>query len=161
MSEKLLENMEALLKAFNELKESKNQKDKCSDVVESLEDEEEAIPEAARPFQALDFNKKEPLSLNEAVDYFEQESKAVSEFPWKPEGGTVVLFRAKTIAHNEDWRSNGHRFYQVNGGRWVKDKLIKRRIFNITTKDSGKSGNPGFQMISWVHKEKPLLTLGM
>ena len=85
MSEKLLlDNMEALMKAFKELKEIQNQNDKTPNiVVESLDEdeEEEVIPEAAGPFQALDFSKKEPLSLNEAADYFEQESKAVSEFP--------------------------------------------------------------------------------
>ena len=159
MNEKLLKDMEAVLKAFNELKESENVI--ANRNVETVEEEtEEIIPESARPFQALDFCKKDPLTLEEALGYFEEEAKAVTEFPWKPQGGTVVLFKAKTVAHNEDWRANGHRFYQVNGGRWVKNGLIKRRLFNITTKESkSKSGNPGFQMISWVHKEKELLTL--
>ena len=118
MNEKLLKDMEAVLKAFNELKESENVI--ANRNVETVEEEtEEIIPESARPFQALDFCKKDPLTLEEALGYFEEEAKAVTEFPWKPQGGTVVLFKAKTVAHNEDWRANGHRFYQVNGGRWV------------------------------------------
>ena len=75
--------MEALMKAFKELKEIQNQNDKTPNiVVESLDEdeEEEVIPEAAGPFQALDFSKKEPLSLNEAVDYFEQGVKIMGTY---------------------------------------------------------------------------------
>ena len=54
---------------------------------------------------------------------FQRENEAVSEFPWKPEGGTVVLFKAKNLSQNEDWRANGHRFYQINGGRQVMNGL--------------------------------------
>ena len=174
----ILKNMEALMRAFTELKQKEKEKEELrlkekekeelrvkekqnEDCSTNVDDEMsvEDIPESARPFQALSFNKREPLSLKEALSYFDQESKAVTEFPWKPQGGTVVLFKAKTKAHNEDWRANGHRFSQINGGRKVMQGLMKRRVGNIQTSDKEASGNSGFQMISWIHRDKPLLTL--
>jgi hypothetical protein len=151
-SEQLYKNMEALMRAFSELKEKEKQNEDCNTNVDVINSEED-IPEHARPFQALSFNKKEPLSLKEALEYLDQESQAVTEFPWKPQGGTVVLFKAKTKAHNEDWRANGHCFSQINGGRTVMNGLMKRRVGNIQTSDKEGSGNPGFQMISWIHRE--------
>ena len=170
MNGQFLKDMETFVKVFNQMKEMEKQNDDIvnvnvhkdveviSEPAEVIPEPSEVIPEQARPFQALSFNKNEPLSIKDAVEYFERESEAVTEFPWKPEGGTVVLFKAKTIAHQEDWRANGHRFSQINGGRWVCNGLIRRRVGNLQTEDKGP-GNPGFQMISWINKEKPLFTL--
>ena len=96
MNDKLLKDMEAVLKAYNEMKASAKQVEDIITTrnVENVEEEiEENIPESSRPFQALNFSKKDPLALEEALGYFEEESKAVTEFPWKPQGGTVVLFK--------------------------------------------------------------------
>ena len=174
----ILKNMEALMRAFTELKQKEKEKEELrlkekekeelrvkekqnEDCSTNVYDEisVEDIPEIARPFKALSFNKREPLCLKEALSYFDQESKAVTEFPWKPQGGTVVLFKAKTKAHNEDWRANGHRFSQINGGRNVMNGLMRRRVGYIQTSSKEHSGNPGFQMISWIHRYKPHLTL--
>ena len=153
---KRMEELQELMKKYEELKE----KDLDLDESEAVEKETtiSELPENARPFQPLSFSKKEPLNIKEALDYLQRENEAVSEFPWKPEGGTVVLFKAKNLSQNEDWRANGHRFYQINGGRQVMNGLVRRRVAYLQTDEKGPA-NPGFQMISWVHREKPLLTL--
>ena len=93
---KILENVEALLKTLQELRkaESRNREDDNS--------QDDVVPETARPFQAISFSKNIPLSISEVLNFFDRDQEAVSEFPWKPEGGTVALFKAKTLAENED-----------------------------------------------------------
>ena len=67
--------------------------------VENGEEEiEEIIPENARPFQALDFSRKDPFTLEEALEYFEEDSST------------------------------------------------------LQPKNLNLNGDPGFQMISWVHR---------
>ena len=149
---KILENVEALLKTLQELRkaESRNREDDNS--------QDDVVPETARPFQAISFSKNIPLSISEVLNFFDRDQEAVSEFPWKPEGGTVVLFKAKTLAENEDWRSNGHRFKQINGGRYAKDGLIRRREGFLQIEDNAPA-DPRFKMISWTNRDKPLYTL--
>ena len=57
MSEHILKQMEGLMKAFKDLKECEKQTtinglNKSDEVVHNVKDEEESIPESARPFQA-------------------------------------------------------------------------------------------------------------
>ena len=79
--------------------------------------EEEELPENARPFQCLAYNKNKPLSLQEVLGYFKDESKAITKMPDKPSAGEVILFKAKDVQHGDNWRTNGHRWCQANGGR--------------------------------------------
>ena len=79
--------------------------------------------------------------------------------PYKPESGQVFLYRAKDDSSKNNWRSNGHRFIQTNGGRWCYNGMLRRRISHLVTPESGRQGTNKFMMISWIHKEKPDLTL--
>ena len=158
MKEKVDE-LKALLRALKDLEETEKEviNSEVSDIDNEVQELVE-VPEPARPFQALSFSCQKPLTINQVMEYLDKDSEAVSEFPWKPSGGTVVLFKAKSLAHNEDWRANGHRFSQINGGRVVMNGMIRRRVGYTQSEEKGP-GNPGFQMISWVHKDKPLHTL--
>ena len=120
---------------------------------------DDVVPENARPFQPIAFDKNKPLTVLEVLDFFQEESKSISEMPFKPKAGVVLLFKAKSEKENNNWRANGHRWYQGRGGRWILDGLLHRRVSNIVTPTSGKTGVNDFQMISWTHKEKPLCTL--
>ena len=79
--------------------------------------------------------------------------------PFRPKAGVVLLFKARSKKEDTKWRSNGHRWYQGRGGRWILEGLVQRRVFNIVTPTSGKTGLHDFQMFSWTHKDKPLYTL--
>ena len=46
---------------------------------EENEDEDEVLPENARPYQSLAFNEKKPLSIQEALKYFDQEEKSITK----------------------------------------------------------------------------------
>ena len=79
--------------------------------------------------------------------------------PYKPKAGVVLLFKARSEKENNNWRSNGHRWYQGRGGRWILNGLVQRRVFNIVTPNSGRTGLTDFQMFSWTHNDKKLYTL--
>ena len=98
-------------------------------------------------------DRKVPLTLLEAFNCFSQTDKAIFELPYKPESGLVFLFKAENEQKKEDWRSNGHRWYQLNGGRWAFQNLLKRRQSNCVTPSSGPNGTNSFQMYSWIHRE--------
>ena len=124
-----------------------------------VDNEDEVLPENARPYQSLAFNEKKPLSIQAALKYFDQEDKAITKMPFKPKGGEVLLFKAISSKNMNDWRSNGYRWNQGNGGRVCLDGQIKRRVANLVTPTSGKKGIPDFQRISWSHRDHPMLTL--
>ena len=95
-----------------------NEKDK-ENVVTDGEAENATVPpptevaeldrnENGEPFKSLFYDKKEILSLKEALDLFEKEEKAITEMPTKPTAGEVILYRGKDEASKNDWRSNGH-----------------------------------------------------
>ena len=146
---KQIENMLLLLKQSMTNKTVENQNDEVSEPLVTRETE---------PFQALFHDKTELLSLTEAANLFSLESKSISEMPFKPVAGSVYLFKGNEKTAN-DWRSNGHRWYQVNGGKWVLNGKVKRRVSNCVTEESGKKGTNAFQMITWIHKDYPLSTL--
>ena len=120
---------------------------------------EEVLPEHARPFQALAFDKNVPLVIFDALEYLKDESKAICEMPYKPKAGEVYLFKAKSKKEMNNWRAIGHRFYQARGGKWICGGMVQRRVFNIVTPTSGKLGINDFQMFSWTHRDDPLVTL--
>ena len=124
-----------------------------------VDNEDEILPENARPYQSLAFNEKNPLSIHAALKYFDQEEKAITQMPFKPKGGEVLLFKAISSKNMNDWRSNGYRWNQGNGGRVCLNGQIKRRVANLVTPTSGKKGIPDFQRISWSHRDHPMLTL--
>ena len=115
--------------------------------------------ENAEPFKSLYYDKKEILSLKEAHDLFENEEKAITEMPNKPTAGEVILYKGKDEASKNDWRSNGHRWFQANDGRWAYNGLLMRKLSHCVTPDSGRKGTNLFQMISWSHRDKPMFTL--
>ena len=123
------------------------------DAVNINNESEEQVP------QSICYNIKEPISLIEALEYFNDESKAINEMPDKPSDGEVILFKAKDISYGNDWSSNGHRWYQANGGRWALGGQLKRKISHCVTPDTDKKGTNSFMMISWNHWDKPLFTL--
>ena len=120
---------------------------------------DDSLPVIARPYQALFYDKTKPLSLTEASKLFEKESKAIEEMPHKPSGGEVFLFKGKTSQYENDWRTDGHRMVQINGGRWAYNGLLLRKVSSLVTPDSGPKGTNLFQRISWNHKLQPQLTL--
>ena len=126
---------------------------------EVVQPEEEVLPEIARPFQPIAFDQRKPLAIHEALAYFDHEDKAITEMPFKPKSGEVILFKAKSAKHMNDWRSTGQRWYQCNGGSSCMKGLMKRKVANIVTPSSGKNGVSTFQRISWTHREKPMFTL--
>ena len=77
---------------------------------------------------------------------------------YKPKAGKVILFKAESDKSTNDWRANGHRWFQGNGGRWTSDR-VKRRVANLVTPTSNRRGTPDFQMFSWTHRDKSLVTL--
>jgi hypothetical protein len=117
------------------------------------------LPEHARPFQPIAFDKRDPLSIQEAVHFLEQEEKSISQMPFKPKAGQLILFKAKSPKNLNDWRSNGYRWNQCNGGRVCLNGMIRRKVANIVTPTSGKTGISAFQRISWTHRDKPMLVL--
>ena len=119
----------------------------------------EVLPEVARPFQPIAFGQRKPLTIHEALAYFDEEDKAITQMPFKPKSGEVLLFKAMSAKHMNDWRSTGQRWYQCNGGSSCMKGLIKRKVANIVTPSSGKNGVSTFQCISWTHREKPMFTL--
>ena len=119
-------------------------------------DTSEDIPENARPYQSIAFDKQKPPSIEEALKFFDQESKAITKMPFKPKAGEVILFKTTSAETLENWRAIGHRFNQGNGGRWVLGGLLKRKVANCVTPTSGHRGTNKFQRISWTHKDKPL-----
>ena len=121
------------------------------EIVDSDPLEEEVLPEIARPFQPIAFDKNKALSVIEVLAYFQEESKSISEMPFRPKAGVVLLFKARSKKEDNNWRSNGHRWYQGRGGRWILEGLVQRRVFNIVTPTSGKTGLHDFQMFSWTH----------
>ena len=127
------------------------------DVVPPIEVPEPEI--ITEPFKSIYYDRKDILTLAEAHDLFEDESKAIMEMPNKPTSGEVILFKAKNESCINNWRSNGHRFVQANGGRRAYNGLLLRKVSNCVTPDSGKKGTNAFQMISWTHRDKPMLTL--
>ena len=137
--------------------------DIMSDLLENsqvqVEVTEQVLPEHARPFQAITFDKNAPLSVFDVLEFLTDESKAISEMPFKPKAGEVYLFKAKSKKEMNNWRANGHRFYQARGGKWICGGLIQRRVFNLVTPTSGKTGVNDFQMFSWSHRDNPLCTL--
>ena len=177
MSDAIFQQFEALKNAIEELK--KNEAEKANnatntddnirpvedDGVEANEDATEDatddvdIPESARPFQPIAFDKKKPLAIDEAYTFLKQESKAISQMPFKPKAGEVILYKAESDKSKNDWRANGHRWFQGNGGRWTTDGLLKRRVANLVTPSSNRRGVPDFQMFSWTHRDRPLFTL--
>jgi hypothetical protein len=114
-----------------------------------IEVTEEVLPEHARPFQAIAFNKNAPLSVFEAIQYLKEDEKAISEITFKPKAGEVNLFKAKSQKEMNNWRAIGHRFYQARGAKWICGGSVQRRTFNIVTLSSGKNGVTDFQMFSW------------
>ena len=120
---------------------------------------DDSLAVIARPYQALFYDKTKPLSLTEASKLFENESKAIEEMPHKPSGGEVFLFKGKTSQYENDWRTDGHRMVQINGGRWAYNGLLLRKVSSLVTPDSGPKGTNLFQRISWNHKLQPQLTL--
>ena len=66
---------------------------------DKVEKETESLPETARPYQPIAFGQKKSLGLNQVLDYFEKEEKSITEMPFKPKAGEVILFRAKSDAH--------------------------------------------------------------
>ena len=74
------------------------------------------LPEMARPFQPISFDQKKPLSIQQVLSYLDQENQAITQMPYKPKSGEVILFKAKTAKHRNDWRSTGQRWHQINGG---------------------------------------------
>ena len=101
---------------------------------------DDSLPVIARPYQALFYDKTKPLSLTEASKLFENESKAIEEMPHKPSGGEVFLFKGKTSQYENDWRTDGHRMVQINGGRWAYNGLLLRKVSSLVTPDSGPKG---------------------
>ena len=127
--------------------------------VESNTSENTSEEANTEPFKALFYDRKDILTLSEAASMFGLESQAIYEMPFKPVSGEVYLFKGRNETSANNWRSNGHRWNQANGGRWVFNGLIKRKVSNCVTKESGQRGTNQFQMITWNHKEHPLLTL--
>ena len=123
------------------------------------EQDPEVLPEHARPFQPIAFDKRDPLSIQEAVHFLEQEEKSISQMPFKPKAGQLILFKAKSPKNLNDWRSNGYRWNQCNGGRVCLNGMIRRKVANVVTPTSGKTGISAFQRISWTHRDKPMLVL--
>lgn len=66
---------------------------------EVVQPEEEVLPEIARPFQPIAFDQRKPLAIHEALAYFDHEDKAITEMPFKPKSGEVILFKAKSAKH--------------------------------------------------------------
>ena len=126
---------------------------------EIVQEDNDVLPEIARPFQPIAFDQRKPLPIHEALAYFDHEDKAITQMPFKPKSGEVLLFKAKSAKHMNDWRSTGQRWYQCNGGSSCMKGLMKRKVANIVTPSSGKNGVSTFQRISWTHREKPMLTL--
>ena len=151
-----VEAMERAVEAVLEKSKSNLQNDEQTTIDD---DEDEALPETARPYQPIAFNQKKPLNINQALKYFEEEEKSITEMPLKPKAGEVILFRAKSSAHLQDWRSTGQRWYQINGGTTSMKGMIKRKVSNIVTPTSGERGLPTFQRICWTHRDKPMLVL--
>ena len=164
-----LSEVEALLAYFKQAAEKDISKDTVPDgdnnetqnndeiVPPIMTDTQDEVPR--EPFKALFYDKKEILSLKEAHDIFEKEKDVITEMPNKPSAGEVFLFKAKNESSLNDWRSNGHRWFQANGGRWAYNGLLLRKVSHCVTPESGRKGTNKFQMISWSHKDKPMLTL--
>ena len=109
--------------------------------------------------QPISFDQKKPLSIRQVLSYLDQENQAITQMPYKPKSGEVILFKAKTAKHRNDWRSTGQQWHQINGGSVCMKGMIKRKVSNIVTPTSGKEGLPTFQRISWTHRDKPMLVL--
>ena len=164
----MLEQFEAMKKAFDELIKKTQTNNSVNTNVDEIVTPplvvapvlvDEYIPENARPFQPVAFDKTKPLSIEEAMDFLKDESKSISQMPFKPKAGEVILYKAVSEKTINDWRANGHRWFQGNGGRWTSDGQIKRRVASLVTESSSRRGVTDFQMFSWAHKDKPLLTL--
>ena len=127
---------------FKQFREQNNLNDATENAMTTTEPEEDnsAPVEVNEPFKALAYDRQDILSLKEAAEFFNDESKAISQMPFKPSAGEVYLFKAKSVSARDDWRANGHRFIQANGGRWAYNGgMLKRKIAHCVTPESVKS----------------------
>ena len=92
------------------------------------------LPEEARPFQAISYSTNQKLTTKEMVSYLGMvETHAITEMPWKPSGGTVILFKARNESCKNNWRANGHRMVQTKGKRLVMNNTVEIREHSIVT----------------------------
>ena len=137
----MVENLLKQFRAQNNLNDaSKNSTEQNAMTTTEPEEDTSAPVEVNEPFKALAYDRQDILSLKEAAEFFNDESKAISQMPFKPSAGEVYLFKAKSVSARDDWRANGHRFIQANGGRWAYNGgMLKRKIAHCVTPESVKS----------------------
>ena len=95
------------------------------------------------------------LSFDDDFEYFLDETKAIQDMPQKPAAGRIILFKENKHSIG-DWRGNGYRWV-ARRALLGKDGLLKRRIAFCKTSDTGNKGTDQFIMVSWSHRDKPLV----
>ena len=96
---------------------------------------------AELPYQPVSYSAHAALSALEARRHLENiDTPVVSALPYKPKGGELFLVEVDQESKRNDWRSNGHHFYQVKGGKPCvagnSENLIIRKTANLRTAEN-------------------------
>ena len=96
---------------------------------------------AELPYQPVSYSAHAALSALEARRHLDNiDTPVLSALPYKPKGGELFLVEVDQESKRNDWRSNGHHFYQVKGGKPCvagnAENLIIRKTANLRTAEN-------------------------